>query len=361
MSDDAGEWVIDFVSRSGGIFGDGFEAVLIGNQECASGDACEELFAEESWQGVSGGVFAGVSGLDDGGAEEFGPAMDSESQTADAAGLGGAFDESAVAEQPASGSIDMESFTSDLFVGVLSNADGFEFAVRLCGEQEYGGGVTVADPVFGCEFGLEFPWCRWKQQSGKWVAHDCHSPGMKNGRTKAAAEDLVILAVEPMLGGGLFDVEQLTDIFDERFDFEWFLQEVVGSGSTEILDFVLFDHTADADDANIIEGVIAADSLANFLTVDIREHDIENDDVRVIFPNHHTGVESVIGSADFEATIGFEGIGDEFDEFGIVINDESLSFTAFEGIGGDAVFFHEFVKNITRNATEFGTRDTESS
>ena len=45
-----------------------------------------------------------------------------------------------------------------------------------------------------------------------------------------------------------FDIEQLAHAFDEFFNLERLVHEVVGPSSFQFTDFVFFNHTRDADD-----------------------------------------------------------------------------------------------------------------
>src|SRR5258707_338938 len=62
-----------------------------------------------------------------------------------------------------------------------------------------------------------------------------------------------------------FQVEQLAHAFDQRFDFERLVHEIVRAGGFEVFDFVFFDHPGNADDPHRIHGAVATHSLANFL------------------------------------------------------------------------------------------------
>src|ERR1044071_9235261 len=73
-----------------------------------------------------------------------------------------------------------------------------------------------------------------------------------------------------------FEIEELIDL-------EGLVQEIVGTGQAQVLDLVLFDHAADAQDADIFQGVVGPDAMAHFLAVDVRQHDVEHDQVGAVF------------------------------------------------------------------------------
>src|SRR5947209_4020384 len=110
------------------------------------------------------------------------------------------------------------------------------------------------------------------------------------------------------------------------------MQEIVGTGQAQILNLVLLDHAADAQDADILERVIGPDTMANFLAIDVRQHDVENDEVRPVFFDHHASVKSGGGHADFKAAVFFQDLGHELHEFDIVVDQENLAFAAFESV-----------------------------
>ena len=149
-------------------------------------------------------------------------------------------------------------------------------------------------------------------------------------------------------------------MIDQVIDFKRLLQEMIGSGSLEFLDLVLLNHPADADDPDVIESGIAADPLTDFSAVDVRQHDVQHNDVRVIFLDHHSRIESVVRDSDFEPTVGIQGIRNEFDQLGVVIDDQCLALTAFESISRNAVFLHELEEHISRDAAESRAGDSKS-
>jgi hypothetical protein len=153
-------------------------------------------------------------------------------------------------------------------------------------------------------------------------------------------------------GRSRFDVELGAHPVDESFDLERLVQEVIGSSETKFLDLVFLDHAGDAQHADIFQRGIGTHPLANFLAVDIGQHDVQNDQVRVVFLDHHAGVEAVLSDADLEASVVIQHFADEFDQFGVVIDQKHLALAALQGIRGDAVVLHEFVEGLAGNPAE---------
>ena len=142
----------------------------------------------------------------------------------------------------------------------------------------------------------------------------------------------------------------------EPLDLERLVHEVVGAGRLQLADLVLFDHAGDADDANVVHALVAADPLADFLAVDVREHDVQHDQVGPVLLDHHAGVEAVVDAADLEPAVAIQRVGDQFDQFVVVVDDQHLSFAAFQGVGGNAVVPHERKKLFAGNAAKPAAR-----
>src|SRR5690606_36157682 len=92
-----------------------------------------------------------------------------------------------------------------------------------------------------------------------------------------------------LLHADRFDVQQLTDAGHKLIDVERLLHELVGASVAEFLNLLLLDHAGDADDADIVHRRVAADEVADFLAIDIWEHDVENDQIGAEFLDHHAG------------------------------------------------------------------------
>jgi hypothetical protein len=132
------------------------------------------------------------------------------------------------------------------------------------------------------------------------------------------------------VGSDWFNIQQLADSLDQFFDFKRLLHEVVGSRIAEFLDFVLLDHSADTDNLAVVERRVATNALTDLATINVGQHDIQYDDVRVVLFDHHSSIEAVVGCANVKSTVRFEYVLDQFDQFLIVINDQCLAPSAFQ-------------------------------
>src|SRR5947199_7438127 len=97
-------------------------------------------------------------------------------------------------------------------------------------------------------------------------------------------------------GGGL-DLQQGAHAVDQLLDLERLVQEVVGPGQAQLLDLVLLDHAADAEDAHVFQGRVGADAVADLLAVDVGQHHVQHDQVGPVLLDHHAGVEAGGGNA----------------------------------------------------------------
>jgi hypothetical protein len=173
-----------------------------------------------------------------------------------------------------------------------------------------------------------------------------------------------------------FHIQQSAHSVDQFLDFERLLHEVVGTGFAEILDLVGFNHTANADDFDIVHTFVRANSLANFFAIDVWQHDIQDNDVGLVFLDHHPRIESIVGDAHLKPTVGvkhvtnhfdqflvvvhdqrfafaaFQGIANQFDQILVVVDNENFSPSAIEGIGRNAVVSHEGVQLLSRDTTK---------
>jgi len=155
-------------------------------------------------------------------------------------------------------------------------------------------------------------------------------------------------------------VQQLAHPLDKPFHLERLVHEVVGTGRPKFRNLVFLYHSGDANYPDIIEGGIAPDPLAHLLPVDVREHNVQHDDVWAVFLDHHPGIEAVVHTADFKAAVLFQHIRNQFDQFLIVVHDQDLPLSAFQGIRGDAVIPHESIKLIAGDAAEAASGHPES-
>src|SRR5262249_8645072 len=67
-----------------------------------------------------------------------------------------------------------------------------------------------------------------------------------------------------------FDAQLHAHPFDEHFHIEGLVHEIVGAGVAQFLDLVVFDHAADAQNADIFHVRVGTHALADFLPVDVR-------------------------------------------------------------------------------------------
>ena len=157
------------------------------------------------------------------------------------------------------------------------------------------------------------------------------------------------------------ELEQLAHAFDEFFDVEGFFDEVVGAGAEEFVDFFLVDDARDDDDFHVFELGVVADGLADDVAVDVGEHVVEDHEVGGEFLGEHAGVVAGGGGFDVEAAVAVEDVDEEFDDFGVVVDDEDFAAAGVEVIQGDAIVFHEFDHGVARDAAELGAGDAETA
>src|SRR5262249_26242188 len=70
---------------------------------------------------------------------------------------------------------------------------------------------------------------------------------------------------------------------------------------------------------------------------------------------HHAGIKAGSGHADLKTAVLFQDLGHQLDQFDVVIDKEHLALAALQGIGRDAIVFHEPVERLARDAAEPGT------
>ncbi len=166
--------------------------------------------------------------------------------------------------------------------------------------------------------------------------------------------------VSALAGDDAFDFEQVASTVEQFVDSERLLQEVVGTSGTQVGHFVLFDHTRNADDFDSFQSAIAANSLANFFAIDIGEHHIQHDEIGTKFLDEHTGIETIVGGFDIEASVALECIEHQLYKLLIIVDDQKLTLATLEGIGGDAIVAHETIKFVPRNASEPAAWDSKA-
>src|SRR5262249_14412339 len=159
---------------------------------------------------------------------------------------------------------------------------------------------------------------------------------------------------------GGFHFQHLAHPVDEHFRIKRLMHEVIRSSQTQVLNLVLFDHATDAKDTDVFHRAVGTHPLADFLAVDVRQHDVENEHIRPIFLHQHAGIKAGGGDLHLEAAILFEELRHDFNEFGVVIDEQDLSASAFESVGRDAIVLHEFVKHFARDAAKSRPRYSEA-
>ena len=145
---------------------------------------------------------------------------------------------------------------------------------------------------------------------------------------RIADESVRVQAVGRPRSGG----QHFADALDELFDVERLLDEIIGAGLEQIVDFVLVDDTGDDNDLHVLEAGIFADGLANDVTVDVGEHVIEDDQVGQEFLGEDSGVVAGAGGLDLKPAVAFQDIDEEFDDLGIVIDDQDFELPVVQGI-----------------------------
>lgn len=156
------------------------------------------------------------------------------------------------------------------------------------------------------------------------------------------------------------NVKQEADPLQEVFDFERLMEKVICSSGLQLLDPILFHHTGDTQDPDIIQIGVGSDDVTHVFSIDIRKHDVEDDEVGVVLFDHHPGAEAVIDGSDFKPAITFEDVADEFDQFFIVVNDQDFVFRVLQVVDRNSVLPHESDQLVTGNTTESASRNAKS-
>lgn len=159
---------------------------------------------------------------------------------------------------------------------------------------------------------------------------------------------------------GSINFDQIADAIEQSVGRERLLEEVVGTCGSKISDFIVFDHTRDTQDADRVHRAIGANALANFATIDVGQHHVEDDAIRAKLFDLHARIEAVVGGADFEAAIAFEGVVHQVHQVLIVIDDEQFLLAAFEGVGGDTVVLHKNEQLIAWNPAKTAAGNSEA-
>jgi hypothetical protein len=122
----------------------------------------------------------------------------------------------------------------------------------------------------------------------------------------------------------------------------------------------VLDHAGNTKDFDGIHGSVAPNSLANLFSVDIRQHDVEDNHVRPEFFDLHSRVKAVVGGSDIESAISGKRVVHEVDQILVVIDDQQFLLAAFQGIGRDTVVFHEDKQLIAGNSSKPASWNAES-
>src|SRR5262249_32495377 len=157
-----------------------------------------------------------------------------------------------------------------------------------------------------------------------------------------------------------FNFELTAHPVDQLLDVKRLVQEIVRSGELQLLDFVVLDHAADAEDAHVFQGRVGPHPVTYFLAVDVRQHDVEDNQVRPIFLDHHACIEAIAGYANFKAAVLLQDLGHQLDQFCVIIDQKDFALATFQGIGRNAVVSHKAIQGLARDAAEAGTGYPES-
>ncbi len=147
-------------------------------------------------------------------------------------------------------------------------------------------------------------------------------------------------------------IQQSADPADQFIDIQRLVQKIVGTRGLQVVDLVFLDHPRDADDLDVGHRRIAADQLADRLSVDVRQHHIQDDQVGVVLLRLHPRTEAVVDDAGLEPGVAGEDLRDQVHDRLIVVNDQHPTLAALESVGRDAVLLHEPIERIPRDAAK---------
>src|SRR5262249_2927446 len=136
-------------------------------------------------------------------------------------------------------------------------------------------------------------------------------------------------------------IQESADAPHQFIDIERLVQEVVGTRLAQLLDLVLLDHPRNANNLDIGHGGVAANQLANPLSINIRQHDIKDDEVGVVFFGEHPGAKSAVDDLGLEPRVAGQNLGNQVDDSLIVIHNQDAPPTTFKRIGRDAILLHK--------------------
>jgi hypothetical protein len=109
-----------------------------------------------------------------------------------------------------------------------------------------------------------------------------------------------------------------------------------------------------------IHRAVGSNPLANFPSVDIRKHHIQDDQVGSKLLDLHPGVKAVVCGSYFEATVSLETVSHQIHEVLIVVDDQEFLSAALQSIGRDPVVLHEDKQVVSRNPSKATPRYSES-
>ena len=148
------------------------------------------------------------------------------------------------------------------------------------------------------------------------------------------------------------DLDQVANPLQQGVGRERLLKKVVRSGFLQFGHLGGFDHSRDTKDLHRIQASIASNVLAYKLAVQIGQHDVQNYDVGTEFLDLHPCIKTVVGRSQFKSAVPLKCIRHQIDQVLVVVDDQQLLLAALQGIGRDAVFFHEIVEVVARDSAK---------
>src|ERR1051325_7521651 len=141
------------------------------------------------------------------------------------------------------------------------------------------------------------------------------------GAVLMVQRELCVLGGSVGGGAGLgLELQELGQAGHQVGDLERLLEEPVGPGVHELLDVGLVDDAADAQDLGVGEIGIAAEALADHRAVDVRQHEVEDDQVRAEGLGEQARVVPGAGGLHVEPAVAAEQVAVELHDLGIVVD-----------------------------------------
>src|SRR5205085_10735248 len=94
---------------------------------------------------------------------------------------------------------------------------------------------------------------------------------------------------------------------------------LIGAGLEQVIEFFLVHDAADDDDFDMLKRRILPDRLADDITVNIRKHVIENDQIGIEFLGEHASVIAAAGGFHFKSAVAVQDIHKQLHDLGIVV------------------------------------------